>query len=77
LEREGQMPKPKLPNHIIKFLAENFPTDEDLAGYVICIAKRDKTLHIAQGYDSSEVRDKVLKEMTSEVLAWTDTGNVT
>lgn len=38
----------KLPPHIVKFLTENFPADGDLAGYVICIAKRDKTLNVVQ-----------------------------
>lgn len=61
---------PELPKQIEKFLAENFPADEDLAAYVICIAKRDKTIVVAQGYDSLEVRDKVAKALNREIEMW-------
>jgi hypothetical protein len=60
----------KLPKHIIKFLDESWPEDGELAGYVICIAKRDKTMVVAQGYDSPEVRDKVAKALKQHMATW-------
>lgn len=59
-----------LPRHIAKFLQENFPSDNDLAGYVICIANRDKTINVAQGFDSIEVRDKVAKALNQHMALW-------
>lgn len=56
--------------NIAKFLADNLPADENLAGYVICIANRDKTYVVAQGYDSLEVRDKVSKKLMEEITNW-------
>jgi hypothetical protein len=61
---------PKIPAHIIKFLEENLPADKDLAGYVICIANRDKTIAVAQGYDSADVRDKVAVALAQHMVAW-------
>jgi hypothetical protein len=55
---------------ITKFLADNLPPDEELAGYVICLAKRDKTYVVAQGYDSPEIRDKVSKKLIEEMTSW-------
>lgn len=66
-----------LPKHLIDFLKENFPDDKDLAGYVICIAKRDKSYVVAQGYDSAEVRDKVFAKLSDEVKAWKPKSNIT
>lgn len=60
----------KLPKRIETFLDENFPADEDLAAYVICIAKRDKTIVVAQGYNNGEVRDKVAKALAQHMATW-------
>lgn len=59
-----------LPKRVTEFLSENFPADESLAGYVICIAKRDKTIVVAQGYDNAEVRDKVQKALNRHMDIW-------
>jgi hypothetical protein len=60
-----------LPEKIEKFLAEHFPADDlDLAGYVICIAKRDKTMVVAQGYDNIDTRDKVAKALNRHIELW-------
>jgi hypothetical protein len=59
-----------LPQRLIDFLKENFPEEKDLAGYVICIANRDKMLHVAQGFDSAEVRDKVAKALNEHMALW-------
>jgi hypothetical protein len=55
---------------IAKFLADNLPADKDLAGYVICIARRDKTITVAQGYDNAEVREKVSKALNQHIAMW-------
>jgi hypothetical protein len=59
-----------VPAHITKFFEENFPDDADLAAYVICIARRDKTFVVKQAYDSAEVRDKVGARLAEEVAKW-------
>jgi hypothetical protein len=69
LNPKGEMSM-NLPKHIVKFLEENFPAEKDLAGYVICIANRDKTLTVVQGYDSMEVRDKVSKALAQHTATW-------
>lgn len=69
-QRGRNMTDMNLPTHILEFLKENFPTDDNLAGYVICIANRDKTLNVIQGFDSSEVRDKVAKELSEHMAFW-------
>lgn len=60
----------KLPPRIIEFLTENFPPDDNLAGYVLCIANRDKTLNVAVGFDNAEVRDKVQKALNEHIALW-------
>jgi hypothetical protein len=59
-----------VPARIAKFLEENFPKEADLAGYVICIANRDKSFTVMQGYDSPEVRDKVGTKLAEEISKW-------
>jgi hypothetical protein len=59
-----------IPENIEKFLADNFPDDGDLAGYVICIAKHDKTIVVAQGYDNIDTRDKVAKALNRHIELW-------
>lgn len=63
-----------VPARITKFLEENFPADDNLAGYVICIARRDKTMTTVQGYDSNEVRDKLAAKLAEEMAKWPGPG---
>lgn len=69
-QRQMELDEAVLPPHIVQFLKDNFPAEEDLAGYVICIAKRDKSYAVAQGYDSEEVRDKVSAKLFDEISEW-------
>ncbi|MCK1275593.1 hypothetical protein IVB46_10155 [Bradyrhizobium sp. 61] len=65
-----------VPPRITKFLEENFPADDNLAGYVICIARRDKTMTVLQGHDSPEVRDKVGVALADHIAKWPEIGDV-